>query len=52
MSRSAIREAFRETVANRVSYYGEYLVERDGEWVMDEVYLDDGPPAVTPASDD
>lgn len=52
MSRSAIREAFRETVANRVPYYGEYLVERDGEWVMNEVYLDEGPTAVTRDSDD
>ena len=41
MTRSEIRETFRETVANRVPYYGEYLVrDDDGEWVMNEKYLD------------
>jgi cyclic pyranopterin phosphate synthase len=39
MTRAEIREAFRETVANRVPYYGEYLVEEDGEWVVNEKYL-------------
>jgi len=40
LSRPEIREAFCETVAQRVPYYGEYMVERDGEWVLDEAYLD------------
>ncbi|MDX1748029.1 MAG: GTP 3',8-cyclase MoaA [Halobacteriales archaeon] len=40
MSRSEIREAFREVVANRVPYYGEYLVrDDDGEWVVNDKYL-------------
>ena len=29
-TKAEIRETFRETVANRVPYYGEYLVEADG----------------------
>jgi len=41
MTRAEIRETFRETVANRVPYYGEYMVEEDGEWVVNEAYLDD-----------
>jgi len=44
MSRAQIRETFRETVANRVPYYGEYLVENDaGEWVLNEKYAEDVP---------
>ena len=40
MTRPEIREAFREVVANRVPYYGEYLVENDrGEWEIDEEYI-------------
>jgi cyclic pyranopterin phosphate synthase len=39
-SREAIEEALRETVAERVPYYGEYMVREDGEWVMNETYLD------------
>ena len=40
-SREAIDAAVRETVANRVPYYGEYMVrDDDGEWVMNEAYLD------------
>ena len=35
-----MRETLRETVANRVPYYGEYLVETDGEWRMNERYLE------------
>jgi len=41
MSREEIREAFRRTVSNRVPYYGEYMIREDGEWVMNEKYLDD-----------
>ncbi|RNJ26230.1 GTP 3',8-cyclase MoaA [Halosegnis longus] len=37
-----MRETFRETVANRVPYYGEYLVEEDGEWTVNEAYLETG----------
>jgi cyclic pyranopterin phosphate synthase len=41
MTKDEIRETFRETVANRVPYYGEYLVQDDdGEWVLNEKYLD------------
>jgi cyclic pyranopterin phosphate synthase len=47
LSREEIRAAFEETVANRVPYYGEYMVERDGEWVVNEEYLDH---PVTPPS--
>ncbi|WP_363464097.1 GTP 3',8-cyclase MoaA [Halogeometricum borinquense] len=40
MSRGEIREAYRETVANRVPYYGEYLVQdEDDEWVINEKYI-------------
>jgi cyclic pyranopterin phosphate synthase len=49
MSRAEIRQAFRETVANRVPYYGEYMVEEDGEWVLNDDYIE-RPPA--PAADD
>jgi cyclic pyranopterin phosphate synthase len=42
MSRDEIRETFRETVANRVPYYGEYMIQDDdGEWVVNEKYLSD-----------
>jgi len=41
MTRPEIRETFRETVANRVPYYGEYLVENDsGEYEINDEYLD------------
>ena len=46
MSRDEIRETFRETVANRVPYYGEYMVRNDNdEWVVNDAYL----PATSPA---
>jgi cyclic pyranopterin phosphate synthase len=47
MSREEIRATFRETVANRVPYYGEYLVKEDGDWVLNEEYLEkqEHPPA-------
>lgn len=36
-----MREAFRETVVNRVPYYGEYLTQTDdGEWTVADVYRD------------
>jgi cyclic pyranopterin phosphate synthase len=38
-----IRDAFEKTVESRVPYYGEYLVEEDGEWVQNEAYLDQEP---------
>jgi cyclic pyranopterin phosphate synthase len=41
MTRDEIRETFEETVANRVPYYGEYLVEEDGEWVLNDAYVED-----------
>jgi cyclic pyranopterin phosphate synthase len=46
MTKPEIREAFRETVANRVPYYGEYMVQNeDGEWVVNEEYLSTPVPA-------
>ncbi len=44
MSRAEIRETFTETVRKRVPYYGEYLVQEDGEWVPNEAYIDREPP--------
>jgi cyclic pyranopterin phosphate synthase len=49
MSREEIREVFRETVANRVPYYGEYLLEEGGDWVRNERHVDR---PVPPADDD
>jgi cyclic pyranopterin phosphate synthase len=49
MSRDEIRETFRETVRNRVPYYGEYMVKEDGEWVLNDDYVDRPKPA---AADD
>ena len=40
MTREEIRETFRETVANRVPYYGEYLIKENDEWVLNDKYLD------------
>ena len=41
MSKPEIRETFRETVAERVPYYGEYMIkDEDGEWVFNEKYLE------------
>ena len=45
MTKPEIRETFKATVANRVPYYGEYLVEEDGEWVINEKYVETPPPA-------
>jgi cyclic pyranopterin phosphate synthase len=40
MTRDEIREAFRETVRNRVPYYGEYMIENeDGEWEVNDKYI-------------
>ncbi|WP_135828573.1 GTP 3',8-cyclase MoaA [Halorussus halobius] len=40
MTTAEIREAFRETVANRVPYYGEYMVQgEDGEWEINDEYV-------------
>jgi len=52
MSKAEIRDVFRETVANRVPYYGEYMVEEDGEWVVDEEYLDDAEERSVPEPSD
>ncbi|MWV40242.1 MULTISPECIES: GTP 3',8-cyclase MoaA [Natrialba] len=41
MTKPEIREAFREVVANRVPYYGEYMIRNgDGEWELNDEYLD------------
>ena len=46
MTKPEIREAFREVVANRVPYYGEYLVrDDDGAWVLNDAYVDVEAPA-------
>ena len=45
MTRAEIREAFREVVAERVPYYGEYMIrDGDGGWDINDDYL--GVPAV------
>ena len=42
MTKPEIRDTFRETVANRVPYYGEYMVQNDdGEWEINDRYIDD-----------
>ncbi|WP_408958124.1 GTP 3',8-cyclase MoaA [Natrinema sp. 74] len=42
MTNPEIREAFREVVANRVPYYGEYMVQNDeGEWEVNEKYIEE-----------
>ena len=42
MSKGEIREAFRETVDERVPYYGEYMIQdEDGEWRFNEKYMDE-----------
>ncbi|WP_327051498.1 GTP 3',8-cyclase MoaA [Halomicrococcus gelatinilyticus] len=41
MTKEEIRATFRETVANRVPYYGEYMVRNgDGEWEVNDEYVD------------
>ncbi len=41
MTKAEIRETFRETVANRVPYYGEYMIrDGDGEWEINDRYID------------
>jgi cyclic pyranopterin phosphate synthase len=37
---SEIRTTVRETVRNRVPYYGEYMIEEAGEWVVNDDYID------------
>ncbi len=42
-TKAEMRAAFRRVVADRVPYYGEYLVrDGDGGWTVNEAYLDDG----------
>ena len=42
MTRSEIREAYREVVTSRVPYYGEYMVQNDdGEWVINDAYVEE-----------
>ncbi|WP_134669060.1 GTP 3',8-cyclase MoaA [Halorussus marinus] len=41
MTKPEIRETFRETVANRVPYYGEYMVKGEGgEWEINDDYIE------------
>ncbi|QIO21896.1 GTP 3',8-cyclase MoaA [Haloarcula sp. JP-L23] len=40
-TKESMREAFRKTVAERVPYYGEYMIEgADGDWEFNETYMD------------
>ncbi|SDJ61014.1 GTP 3',8-cyclase MoaA [Natronorubrum texcoconense] len=40
MTKPEIREAFRDVVANRVPYYGEYMIKNgDGEWELNDEYV-------------
>lgn len=40
MTKDEIRETFRETVANRVPYYGEYMVKNgNDEWEVNDKYI-------------
>ncbi len=42
MTKPEIREAFRDVVADRVPFYGEYMVRNgDGEWEINEKYVDE-----------
>ncbi|PCR92698.1 GTP 3',8-cyclase MoaA [Natrinema ejinorense] len=42
MTKPEIREAFRDVVANRVPYYGEYMIQNgDGEWELNEKYIEE-----------
>ncbi|MFW6448686.1 MAG: GTP 3',8-cyclase MoaA [Halobacteriota archaeon] len=46
MTKPEIREAFREVVAHRVPFYGEYMVRGpDGEWVVNDEYIEEPPAA-------
>ncbi len=41
MTEAEIRDALEETVANRVPFYGEYMVKNEaGEWELNEKYLE------------
>jgi cyclic pyranopterin phosphate synthase len=40
MTREEIRDTFRETVANRVPFYGEYMIEEGDEWVVNDDYVE------------
>jgi cyclic pyranopterin phosphate synthase len=40
-TKESMRETLRDTVDNRVPYYGEYMIkDDDGDWVVNEKYLD------------
>jgi cyclic pyranopterin phosphate synthase len=40
MTKPEVREAFRETVANQVPFYGEYMIQKDnGEWHFNNEYI-------------
>jgi cyclic pyranopterin phosphate synthase len=41
MTKDEIQEAFRATVADRVPYYGEYMIKDGEEWVLNEEYTDE-----------
>ncbi|QSG09919.1 GTP 3',8-cyclase MoaA [Halapricum desulfuricans] len=39
LTEAEIRAAFHEVVADRVPYYGEFMIEEDGEWVRNDEYV-------------
>ncbi|QCS42418.1 GTP 3',8-cyclase MoaA [Natrinema versiforme] len=42
MTKPEIREAFRDVVADRVPYYGEYMIQNEeGEWEINEKYIEE-----------
>ncbi|MGQ3413323.1 GTP 3',8-cyclase MoaA [Natrinema sp. LN54] len=42
MTKPEIREAFRDVVADRVPYYGEYMIQNEeGEWEINEEYIEE-----------
>jgi cyclic pyranopterin phosphate synthase len=49
-SRDEIRAAFETAVAERVPYYGEYMIREDGEWVRNPEYAEREVPI--PSTDD
>lgn len=42
MTKPEIRDAFRDVVANRVPYYGEYMIRNEeGEWEINDEYIEE-----------
>ncbi|AGB16357.1 putative molybdenum cofactor biosynthesis protein A, archaeal [Halovivax ruber XH-70] len=44
LTKSEIRAAYRDVVANRVPFYGEYMIETEsGEWEINDAYVESPP---------